>query len=68
MTATRSWLLTSPRLSAEIQEKIRAGLLLAADSEAGRTMLLGTGLERFEAVTPEMFANQRNVLKSYWGY
>ena len=58
----------SPRLKAEIKEKIRDGLLQAHQTDAGRTMLQGIGLERFEPVTPESFANQRNVLKSYWGY
>ncbi len=59
---------TSPRLSAEMKEKIRDGLLQAHQTDTGRAMLQGVGLERFEPVTPESFANQRNVLKSYWGY
>ncbi len=58
----------SPRLSAEIKEKIRGGLLQAHQTGAGRAMLQDIGLERFEPVTPESLANQRNVLKSYWGY
>jgi ABC-type phosphate/phosphonate transport system substrate-binding protein len=58
----------SPRMGNDVKEKIRDGLLQATSTDAGRAMLRSVGLERFEPVTPESFANQRNVLKSYWGY
>ena len=65
---TRMILSASPRLSSDMQERIRGGLLNAHESDSGRAMLRSVGIERFEAVTPDSFANQRNVLKSYWGY
>jgi ABC-type phosphate/phosphonate transport system substrate-binding protein len=65
---TRMILSASPRLSPDMQERIRGGLLNAHESDSGRAMLKSVGIERFEPVAPDSFANQRNVLKSYWGY
>lgn len=59
---------TSPRLKPELKIKIRDGLLQAHESTEGKLMLLGIGLDRFEPATAETVANQRVVLKSYWGY
>jgi ABC-type phosphate/phosphonate transport system substrate-binding protein len=58
----------SNRMSADTREKIRDGRLRANETAAGQALLQALDLPRFEAVTPESFANQRNVLKSYWGY
>lgn len=64
----RLMLSVSNRMSSEMREKIRDGLLRANETAAGQAMLQALDLPRFEPVTPESFANQRNVLKSYWGY
>lgn len=58
----------SPRVPVELQERIRDGLLRAADVPAGRRMLQGIGFERFDPATPAIYANQSNILKTYWGY
>jgi hypothetical protein len=31
-------------------------------------MLQGIGFERFDPATPAIYANQSNILKTYWGY
>lgn len=64
----RLMLSASNRLVPPMREKIREGLLHAGETEAGRAMLQALELPRFEPVPAESFANQRNVLKSYWGY
>lgn len=64
----RLMLSTSARVAPEMRDTIRDGLLHATETEAGRAMLEALELPRFEPATPESFANQRNVLKSYWGY
>jgi ABC-type phosphate/phosphonate transport system substrate-binding protein len=66
--AARLMLSASNRMSADTRGKIRDGLLRANETAAGQALLQALDLPRFEAVTPESFANQRNVLKSYWGY
>jgi len=58
----------SPRVAREIQERIRDGLLNAAATPAGRRMLEGIGFEKFDPATPALYANQSNILKTYWGY
>lgn len=58
----------SPRLAPDMQEKIRAALLHAGGTNAGKSMLEDIGVERFDPTSAEAFANQGNVLKSYWGY
>lgn|SRR5581483_4824860 len=65
---TRLILSAAPRMASDMREKIRDALLQAHQTEAGRSMLRGLGAERFEPAAEETFANQRNVLKSYWGY
>ncbi|MFL6711299.1 MAG: phosphate/phosphite/phosphonate ABC transporter substrate-binding protein [Sulfurifustis sp.] len=58
----------SPRLPAEMRERVREGLLRADQTEAGRALLRAIDIKRFEPVTAESFANQRTALKRYWGY
>lgn len=58
----------SPRLAADLKESIRDGLLQADRTEGGQNMLREIGLARFEPAPLESYANQRVVLKSYWGY
>lgn len=58
----------SPRVPREIQERIRDGLLRATETPAGRQMLKGIGFERFDPAAPAIYANQSNILKTYWGY
>lgn len=66
--AGRLMLSASARMSPEMRDRIRDGLLHANETDAGRVMLQALGLPRFEPATTDSFANQRNVLKSYWGY
>ncbi|HEY8553603.1 MAG TPA: PhnD/SsuA/transferrin family substrate-binding protein [Burkholderiales bacterium] len=58
----------SPRLPAELRERIRAGVLAAHESEAGREMLRAIGLAGFAAAGGADLANQSYVLRGYWGY
>lgn len=58
----------SPRVPAALQERLRESLLRAADTPAGREMLKGIGFEKFDPATPAIYANQSNILKTYWGY
>lgn len=65
---TQLILSASPRLDPAMREKIRDALLTAHENPNGRAMLQALELQRFEKATPESFANQRNALRSYWGY
>jgi ABC-type phosphate/phosphonate transport system substrate-binding protein len=58
----------SPRLTPALQDKIRLAILGAHETSTGRAMLQRIGFGRFEPANAEMFANQGNVLKGYWGY
>jgi phosphonate transport system substrate-binding protein len=58
----------SPRVPQDLQQRIRDGLLKATETDAGRKMLKGIGFERFDPATPAIYANQGNILKTYWGY
>ncbi|MBI3900373.1 MAG: PhnD/SsuA/transferrin family substrate-binding protein [Gammaproteobacteria bacterium] len=58
----------SPRLSSAMQNAIRDGFLEAHKNMGGRKMLQILGVDRFEPATAELFLNQGNILKSYWGY
>lgn len=58
----------SPRLAKPVQDKLRAALLTADQSDAGKRMLQGIGFPRFEPASAEIYANQRHVLSTYWGY
>lgn len=66
--AARLMLSVSPRLPTHLTHRIRDGLLQAHQTEAGRAMLENIGFARFEPAAPESFADQRRVLKGYWGY
>ena len=56
------------RVPKSIQASIRTALIQAERSDAGKTMLKHIGFERFDPATPEIYANQRNMLSGYWGY
>jgi len=58
----------SGRVPRPLQESIRTALVQAERSEAGQAMLKAIGFERFDPATPEIYANQRNMLSGYWGY
>jgi len=58
----------APRVPKPIQESIRAALLKADRSDNGMKMLKAIGFERFDPATPDVYANQRNMLSIYWGY
>lgn len=58
----------APRVPKPIQESLRAALLKADRSDSGKKMLKAIGFERFDPATPEVYANQRNMLSIYWGY
>lgn len=47
---------------------IRAALLDADKTAGGKRMLQAIGFERFDPATPEMYVNQSNILKEFWGY
>lgn len=64
----RLTLSAAPTLPRDLTQKIRTGLLRAHTTAAGRAMLRAIGLDYFEAATNEEFANQRYVLRGYWGY
>lgn len=64
----RMVLSASPRLAPELVEKIRDGLLRARTTEAGQGMLRAIGLDYLDTAASDDFANQRYVLKDYWGY
>lgn len=65
---TRLVLSAAPNLPRDLTQKIRVGLLRAHTTDAGRAMLRAIGLDYFDAATNDGFANQRYVLKGYWGY
>lgn len=58
----------SPRLDAALREKIRIGVLDAAETPDGRKMLRGIGFSRFDPATAAIYAGQRRILKEFWGY
>ena len=58
----------APRVPKPIQEATRAALLKADRSDSGMKMLKAIGFERFDPATPDIYANQRNMLSIYWGY
>lgn len=58
----------SGRVPRPLQESIRTVLVQAERSEAGKAMLTAIGFERFDPATPDIYANQRNMLSGYWGY
>jgi hypothetical protein len=58
----------SPRVDAEMRERLRAALLKANTTPEGQRMLRSIGFPRFESATEEMYANHGRVLKEYWGY
>lgn len=58
----------APRVPKPIQVSIRAALLKADRSDSGIKMLKAIGFERFDPATPDIYANQRNMLSIYWGY
>ncbi|MEK7815922.1 MAG: PhnD/SsuA/transferrin family substrate-binding protein [Pseudomonadota bacterium] len=58
----------SPRLDADLREKIRAALVNAPDTDDGRKMLKGINFERFDPANEQIYAGQGTILKEYWGY
>lgn len=52
----------------ETRSTIRAALLDADKTDTGKRMLQAIGFERFDPATPEMYVNQSNILKEFWGY
>lgn len=56
------------RVPKAMQESIRAALVQADRTDNGKKMLNAIAFERFDPATPEIYANQRNMLSTYWGY
>lgn len=55
-------------MNPEMRATIRAALLAAEQTDAGKQMLRAIGFARFDPATPEMYVNQSNILKEFWGY
>ncbi len=58
----------SPRMNKAMRDQIRSALLTADKNEEGRKMLKGIGFPKFDPATPEVYADQSNILKEFWGY
>ena len=58
----------SPRMSKAMRDRIRSALITADKNEEGRKMLKGIGFPKFDPATPEIYADQSNILKEFWGY
>lgn len=58
----------APRVPKAMQESIRTALVQADRTDNGKKMLSAIAFERFDPATPEIYANQRNMLSIYWGY
>ena len=58
----------SPRMNKAMRDQIRSALLTADKTEAGKKMLEGIGFPKFDPATPEVYADQSNILKEFWGY
>lgn len=52
----------------ETRDTIRAALLDANKTDAGKQVLQAIGFTSFDPATPEMYVNQSNILKEFWGY
>lgn len=58
----------SPKLEADVREKIRAAMVNATNTEDGKKMLKGINFERFDPANEQIYTGQSNILKEYWGY
>lgn len=58
----------SPKLEADVREKIRAAMVNAGNTEDGKKMLKGINFERFDPANEKIYAGQSSILKEYWGY
>lgn len=58
----------SPKLEADVREKIRAAMVNAANTEDGKKMLKGINFERFDPASEQIYTGHSNILKEYWGY
>jgi hypothetical protein len=58
----------APEISPALRQVLRQALLNANKTDAGRAMLAGIGIERFDPANATVYAGQGRILKEYWGY
>jgi ABC-type phosphate/phosphonate transport system substrate-binding protein len=59
---------TSPDIDAATASKIRQALLEASNRTDGQAMLKNIGFPKFDPANSNIYKNQDNILKTYWGF
>ena len=58
----------SPDIDSATVDKIRNALVTAAERPEGKKMLQRAGFPKFDPANADIYRNQDNILKTYWGY
>lgn len=58
----------APGIDPATRQVLQRALLQAGGSPAGKQLLDGLGIERFDPVTATIYKGQARILQQYWGY